>query len=315
MPATILVITRPCDITADFVIWELLQRDGVEVHRFDTADLVTGAVTVRAHLTDNGWRGTLSDRYRQTDLSSVRSIWWRKPSGYGQHSDTPEQAWVAAEAEYGFGGLLSALSNVHWVNHPHRNRYADDKPLQLALASSLGLTVPPTTITNDPATAANRATAMKTIYKPFRAGLRLPDGSRTMLYADAVEADELGAGVAGAAHQFQGQVDCDYSVRLTSVGDRLFGVRIDSPSRAIDWRADHDDLRYRPIDVPSDVALGVRTLNRTLGLTYSASDWVITPDGRWVFLENNPNGQWAWLEDARGPITTALADELIEGAS
>jgi hypothetical protein len=39
---------------------------------------------------------------------------------------------------------------------------------------------------------------------------------------------------------------------------------------------------------------------------------VLTPDGRYVFLEINPNGQYLWVEDlARLPITEAICDLLI----
>ena len=33
------------------------------------------------------------------------------------------------------------------------------------------------------------------------------------------------------------------------------------------------------------------------GLTFGAIDLILTPDGEYVFLEVNINGQWAYLED------------------
>jgi hypothetical protein len=40
----------------------------------------------------------------------------------------------------------------------------------------------------------------------------------------------------------------------------------------------------------------------------------VTPEGEWVFLEVNPNGQWAWLQDETGlPIASAIADALVKG--
>jgi D-alanine-D-alanine ligase-like ATP-grasp enzyme len=47
------------------------------------------------------------------------------------------------------------------------------------------------------------------------------------------------------------------------------------------------------------------------GLRYGAFDFVVEPEGQWVFLECNPNGQWLWLEDeADQPISAALAAVL-----
>ena len=52
-------------------------------------------------------------------------------------------------------------------------------------------------------------------------------------------------------------------------------------------------------------------LVRRLGLHYGTIDMVLTPDGRYVFLEINPNGQYLWIEKQSGlPITEAVCDLL-----
>jgi hypothetical protein len=54
-------------------------------------------------------------------------------------------------------------------------------------------------------------------------------------------------------------------------------------------------------------------LVKQLGLEFGAIDLILRPDGEYVFLEINPNGQWLWLEPASGlPFTDTLADLLIE---
>jgi hypothetical protein len=48
-----------------------------------------------------------------------------------------------------------------------------------------------------------------------------------------------------------------------------------------------------------------------LGLRFAALDFIVAPDGRWWFLEANPNGQWGFIEDATGqPIADAIAADL-----
>lgn len=43
-------------------------------------------------------------------------------------------------------------------------------------------------------------------------------------------------------------------------------------------------------------------------------DLVLTPDGRYVFLEVNPSGQYGWIQDLVGlPIDEAVADLLLAG--
>ncbi|MDQ3698554.1 MAG: hypothetical protein M3373_11110 [Gemmatimonadota bacterium] len=68
---------------------------------------------------------------------------------------------------------------------------------------------------------------------------------------------------------------------------------------------------YRPCQLPEKVeALCVELLTE-LNLCFGAIDIVRAPDGEYVFLEINPNGQWAWVEERTGlPISDAIADLL-----
>ncbi|BBG01310.1 MULTISPECIES: hypothetical protein [Pseudonocardia] len=104
-----------------------------------------------------------------------------------------------------------------------------------------------------------------------------------------------------------------YEIRLTVVDTAMFAVRIDAGSVAAqqDWRRDYPSLRYSLVEVADDVRAAVTTLMAALDLRFAAIDFVVDHDERWTFLEVNPNGQWAWLEDATGaPIVSAIADAL-----
>jgi glutathione synthase/RimK-type ligase-like ATP-grasp enzyme len=55
----------------------------------------------------------------------------------------------------------------------------------------------------------------------------------------------------------------------------------------------------------------VRLIER-LELCYGAIDMILTPDGRYVFLEINPSGQYLWIEMETGlPISAAICDLLM----
>ena len=67
----------------------------------------------------------------------------------------------------------------------------------------------------------------------------------------------------------------------------------------------------QPVELPCEVADRCRLLVRELDLLYGAIDLVRTPDGRYVFLEINPNGQYLWIEHDTGlPISAAVATLL-----
>ena len=70
---------------------------------------------------------------------------------------------------------------------------------------------------------------------------------------------------------------------------------------------------WTPYVLPDDVATRLLQLAARLGLSYGAADFVVTPDGRHVFLEINPAGEWFWLDDVFGPraLSTAIAETLL----
>jgi len=80
----------------------------------------------------------------------------------------------------------------------------------------------------------------------------------------------------------------------------------------VDWRkGSHPDLEHEAISLPDEVAEQCRELVRRMNLRYGAIDLVCDRDGKLWFLEINPNGQWAWIENQTGyPIATAIVDEL-----
>ncbi|TFI28682.1 hypothetical protein [Streptomyces sp. 4R-3d] len=111
---------------------------------------------------------------------------------------------------------------------------------------------------------------------------------------------------------FQAKVDKAFDVRVTAVGDRLFGVRIDSPD--IDWRHRQNLMTCTPVEVPESVACAVMVYLAELRLIYGAFDFAVTASGDWYFLECNPNGQWAWQPpETVEAIAQAIADQLEKG--
>jgi glutathione synthase/RimK-type ligase-like ATP-grasp enzyme len=82
--------------------------------------------------------------------------------------------------------------------------------------------------------------------------------------------------------------------------------------RRYDWY----QTTYRPHALPREVERHCRQLVERLDLCYGAIDLILTPDGRYVFLEINPNGQYLWIEQATGlPISEAVGELLMAGAT
>ncbi|MFF5981068.1 ATP-grasp ribosomal peptide maturase [Streptomyces olindensis] len=307
----VLVVTNLDDPTADVVISELHGRD-VPVVRFDSGDF-PNALSVAATITSHGVAGTLSTPSRSADLSGIRSLYYRRPSGFTfPHLDQQDARFAITQARYGLGGILASLPGCRYVNHPHRVGDAEFKPSGLATAAAAGFRLPRTVITSDPDTARSFVRQYSpVIYKPLSAPLYRIDGVSCTVEVAEVRADDINEAVSGTAHLFQQRVDKVADVRVTVIGDQVFAVRIDSD--LLDWRTDYGRLRYSVAQPPPGVTEALHAYLARFGLVFGAFDFAVDGQGQWWFLECNPSGQWYWLEPETGlPMLAAMAD-LLEG--
>ncbi|WP_326699076.1 ATP-grasp ribosomal peptide maturase [Streptomyces sp. NBC_01754] len=312
------VVTEVDDVTADMVITELNKR-GVPVVRFDPSDIgdrLLLSARFGAHPAASP-AGHFRTPSRASALEGVRSVYWRRPTWpYFEHLDDPDARFAAAQVRHGLGGTLYALPNAHYVNHPLRNFTAEHKPLQLAVAERIGLTVPPTLISND----LNDVRAFivehgQVIYKTLRwTPYRRGDGVGLTTWTEPVTADEVDERVTVVPHLFQARVDKVADVRVVVVGPKVFAVRIDSD--LLDWRADYSALSYKPVNLPFGAEKALIAHLKHFGLASGSFDLCITRDDGLHWLELNPNGQWGWLEGETGlPIASAFADLLEQGTT
>ncbi|MFK4089234.1 ATP-grasp ribosomal peptide maturase [Kribbella sp. NPDC020789] len=309
--STVLVLTGRSDITADAVVDELTRRRA-KVVRYDTADFPISS-KVKATLGSQGWQGTLSGDH-PIELESIDSVWWRRPGEFSIPTEWPDEAraFAASEGRVGVLGVLGSLP-ARWINHPSKDSAANYKPVQLAVAARAGLAVPRTVITSDLVHAREFMGDDEVIYKGLSGGVLTPDLRHRYIPTTLIRANKLDEAVQGTAHLFQERVPKAFEVRLTVIGNMMFPVAIHAGSEAgkLDWRTDYASLAYQPVEMPVDVEKGVRLLMAELGLFYGALDFAVTPDGRWVFFEVNPNGQWHWLAVKAGvPMVEAMADAL-----
>jgi hypothetical protein len=106
-------------------------------------------------------------------------------------------------------------------------------------------------------------------------------------------------------------------LRVTIVGDQVLTAAINSQASeraAHDWRRDGVQLlnAWQPYELPSETEAKLLRVMDYFNLNYGAADFIVTPEGRHVFLEVNPGGEFFWLERCPGlPISSAIADVLL----
>lgn len=319
----ILIVTNRRDLTSDLVILQL-QRRGLSYFRFNTEDLPAGtgltwSIATSPLVTE------LLPRQGRIDLASVEAVWYRRPIGpQGLESVQPDAARVFAESETNAArrNLFSVLE-CFWVSRPEAIQRIDQKMLQLRLASTLGFVIPPTIVTTDPQAVRNFcATFDAVVAKPLGRGFIDENGNGSIIIfanrLSVADRDRLDA-VKLAPTMFQQLIPKHCDLRVTVVGQRIFAVEIHSllgGPFTVDWRREPmEQLRHVPHRLPSLLHNKVLDLVRACNLQFAALDFVVDLDGRYVFLELNPNGQWAWIEQVLGmPISSAIVD-LLSGQS
>jgi len=251
-------------------------------------------------------------------LRDVSSVYYRRAHAPRPLEKTSAEAWdfVAREARTALRGLYAHLS-CPWISHHASITGAENKPLQLKLAREVGFSVPETLITNDPGTAQAFVRAReKTITKAVSYG---DLGHGKVLHTSLVPgwSEDMASQISLAPTMLQEYVEKVADWRVTVVDDRVFACRIDSqsnPEYEIDMRRGlHDPtLAHELLPIPVADQLRCVELVRLLRLRFGAIDLAEGVDGALWFLEINPNGQWAWIEDRTGaPISDTLAAALI----
>ncbi|MEW2412621.1 MvdC/MvdD family ATP grasp protein [Streptomyces sp. NPDC046866] len=314
----VLVVTYALDPTADYVLRELNSR-GIPFWRTDLSDFPTRTTLSAGLRPDGGWAGSWAGPAHGIDLSELRAVWWRKPTGheFAATMSVPEQRFAGVQAKQAMT-VLGALPGVLWVNRPQDN--ADcTRPVQLTAAVEAGLHVPETLITNNPADVAPfaRSCGGRIITKVLGGIVHTEDGRRGQLYTRRVPEEQWSdPRIALTAHLFQREItDKAYEIRVPVVDGRMFPVAIHAPAgpARLDWRRDSAALTYSPVTLPGPVQDGIREMMRRLNLVYAALDFIVDSKGTHHLIDVNPGGQWAWIDQTRDAVTHALADLLQKG--
>ena len=304
---TVLILTCEEDVTADMVVVHL-NAAGVPVVRVDPADL-TGGVALSGEYVHGRFRGHLSAGGRLVSIGGLRSVWVRRPGTPAGRAAQPS-AWLTEEAAQALYGMLRG-SDARWMNHPDAARRARHKPWQLRLAQRCGLPVPATLITTFPLAAREFSERYPDLVVKPVSGAHPQDPPRAVP-TSRVPPDTDFSAVAFGPTLLQRRITKRADIRLTVVGDRMLAAR---KATAPDADTDEVDVRFaapgapwRPTDVPSRIAPGVRTYLREAELAYGAFDFVEDADGTWWFLECNQSGQFGFVEVETGqPIARTIA--------
>lgn len=311
----ILLLSESDDLHADAVAWGLRQLDCDPVlwqwsqfPRTDRYALELGPDRAAAFSIQSGTRQL---------ASPFDVVWMRRPgtprARATSHPD--DRGIIHAEAQAFLKNMLDfvAQPDAMWVNPPDAIRRANHKLLQLMLAKAEGFLIPDSLVGNDVDQVRKFFDKHdgRIIFKAFLPGTWHDDaGNSRHLRTAALSAAHLARdeAILGCPGIFQQQVDTDYEIRVTVMGQQVLAGAIYSQAAgpSVDWRftGPQDQIPLKALVLPADVAQRCIAVCRALGIVFGCIDLIVTRTGQVVFLEVNEAGQFLWQEtiDSTMPV-------------
>ena len=325
----ILIVTVKSDVHPNSVI-SLMQEKQIPYFRLNTECLMTDYRFAWFH--DNGMTPDFYIQNVHTGQivigQDITSVWCRRPDKPKElpykSGDNVLEKFNLDQAGQFYKYLMFYLMDYYSIGNFLYDRSAGSKFLQSKVAAELGMKIAPTCISNIKERIVNfskpyEKVAIKSMYNEF---LELDDNmcyyTTTQCVDSKLLTDQPEEAYTQTVNFVQQYTEKKYELRVTVMGIYIFTCKIDSQVQsadtgAIDWRQGYDyGLKHEIIDTPEVIATFCRKYLRHFNLNYGAFDFIVTPEDEYVFLECNPNGQWAWIEnECHVPMSEAMLDCLV----
>jgi len=313
----------PEDLHAECLAW-VLRKKGHVVDIWVGSDFPHQQIIHFEFSADQAYQ-KLVDQFGQFAMADYDRVWFRRtarlhPSQTLHPSDQKmavEQATELREAMF-----HQIAPDAFWVNPIVSTRQVENKPRQLVIARQAGFQLPRTMVSNDPAAIRRlyRECDERMIYKPLRPMSWTGDGRDYDVYTSALEWEDLkdNEALQLCPGIYQQNLEKVFEVRVNMMGRSVLAVAIDSQSDAQtrqDWRLQSEigvPLPLRPIEVPETILRSCRSVMKSFGTVFGAFDFIVTPNGQWVFLEVNGMGQFLWVEEKRRGANIPMAQVFSE---
>lgn len=306
-----LIITSKEDPHTDYII-DIINSNGFgdRVIRLNTEDFVDNC---KVHFNGKIASIYLKDSNKEIHSNELYSVWYRRPKKIKyKNSDEGIQRFIIDQSETFLQNFYYLTQkNTKWINPLLNLQQARNKFYQLALANEIGFNVPETVITNDFEKAINFVTKTESINKSLSKPYYHIDNEFYSYLTQKVSLETVENNTKSieiCPTLFQEFIDKDLDIRVAYFDKQVFAFAIHSQENEFsktDFRgASPHLLKHERIEIPSDLKEKIIKFVDTQGLLFSALDFVKDKQGKYYFIENNPNGQWVWLE------YTALDNEL-----
>lgn len=248
---------------------------------------------------------------------SVRSFWYRRqgrPAISAKLHDA-DRDFARKSAEHATDSALSFVSrHAGLAINDHYAALASErsKMLQLEVAAACGLQCPVTLFSNSPKDIVDFIESQRggVIFKSLLFVSWESESGAATNFTAPVTVDDLPSEeiLRSSPGIFQQEIPKLYEIRVTVMGKWVLAVQLDSQAledSRTDWRVSGPQVPAREISLPGEIRDKCLAVMRRLGLVFGCIDLIVTPEGEYVFLEVNQQGQFLWLEE-RAPSLRML---------
>ena len=308
----VLVLASRYDLSCDYVV-SALRKSGHTYFRLNSEDLPSFSLCLdpcRRRLSCH----TTNLRV-EVEADRLAGVYFRRPTFLREASQAgrrPEEQFRRAQWA-AFLRNLMVFDMARWVNHPTRTYEAEHKMIQLRTAHEVGFDIPVTYCLNSEHLLGNRVNGPLVAIKGLDTVLVRTDTTESFGYTNLLFREELEeVELRGAPLVAQQALTDKLDLRVTVVGNDWWCASVTEGGSRIagDWRLKKSNLAFSEFALPQPIGGRCIELTRRLGLSFAAIDLALSDD-RFFFLEVNPTGEWAWLqEEVQFPIAAKLAEVL-----
>lgn len=276
----ILAFSCSTDATVDVVI--RFARN-VKIDRFDTDK-------IKPHL-------IFADYLGNSSLDKYDVIWYRRPFEFEKKTKKIDGLIQQKEWKEIVWNHFLQVPKEKWMNFPTINWYADRKLIQLQNAPKFGLQVPPWLISSNKKQISEFLMEQThCLVKPMDNGF-VPYGNKLFHIYSTEFDNHISLNYAkNCPTLFQKIIKKIFDVRTLFVDGKVLFFKLES--KYLDVRFNQmKSVKYSLIEPPRSVKAAYCNFVKSYGMRFCTSDFVVDENNQWFFLENNPNGNWAWLEE------------------
>jgi MvdC family ATP-grasp ribosomal peptide maturase len=315
----VLLVTHSRDFFTVDRVAEAIIKLGAIPFRLDT-DKFPITISLNAHFDNTASYYSLSDGHRSISTNQIKAVWIRRIWQPEMSPDlSPQYQSVCITESFTFlNNFWDSLKHAHWVDNLKRITTAENKLLQLRLASELGIVIPKTLVTNNPEEVRKffnqiEGKMVTKLLTPLSFGM---NGSSLSFYTTEVKKEDLvdAETLRYCPMIFQEQIPKLRELRVVFVNGEFFVGALDASlysDYSQDWRCTSTG-EWLSQKLPDEIVNPLQKLMFKLGLFFGVFDLIQKPSGEYVFLELNPTGEWGMLERDLGyPISMAIANILL----